>query len=306
MELSGRKILVTGARGMLGTDLVTHLKGARAISFITDCVAGDEKSDQLVLLDITDEAAVREAVVEFQPEWIINCAAYTNVDKAEEEKEAAFMVNASGVENLAKVARDYRCKLLHVSTDYIYGGSSEAFREQVPYKEEDPPAACGVYGRSKLSGEELLVRTLPERHLIVRTSWLHGVAGPNFVHTILRLGKEREEIRVVDDQVGSPTWTWWLAEILLQLVGRDQRGVFNASSRGNISWYEFAREIVGQAGLELRIYPQTTEELNRPAPRPAYSTLDVTKLETCLGRPCLGWKEGVRGHLKALRVLKED
>ena len=159
---------------------------------------------------------------------------------------------------------------------------------------------CGVYGHSKRFGDELVSRILPNHSLIIRTSWLHGVHGPNFIDSILRFAKQREEIRVVNDQTGSPTWSSWLAEIMLALLMKDARGVFNATSRGDITWFDFATEIVRLAGLQTRVLPQTTEELNRPAPRPVYSTLELSKLEAFLGKPCIDWKEGVAAHMALL------
>lgn len=308
MELTGKKILVTGAQGMLGTDLCAALEQGQVSLVRTDCIASGDGGGETALLDITDREAVSEALAAFRPEWIVNCAAYTNVDGAETDRDAAFAVNAQGPENLARAAFENGVKLLHVSTDYVYGGEREGedSRRRRPFKETDGASPCGVYGQSKYAGDQAVIEILPDSHLIVRTSWLHGVHGPNFIHTILRLAEEKEEIRVVDDQIGSPTWTVWLAQTLIELMGRDARGVYNASSRGDISWFEFAREIVAQAGTALKVGTQTTEELNRPAPRPAYSTLDTSKLEMLLGVVSPDWREDLRGHLLALGVVKEE
>lgn len=305
MELSGKKILLTGALGMLGTDVAAELRKAQAEILLTDCRKSDDGLFEVVPLDITLLSAVEEIVKEFHPDWIVNCAAYTNVDKAEEDTEAANQVNAVGPEYLARAASTHGCRLLHISTDYVFSQAYEA-ETTTPHREDDETCPRGVYAESKLRGEEALRRLLPNDSLIVRTSWLHGVYGPNFVHTIMRLAKEKESIRVVDDQIGSPTWSGWLAQVLGKLVALEARGVFHASSRGDISWKDFAEEIVRQSEMTLEILPQTTVELNRPAPRPLYSTLGLEKLEGFLDEPCIDWKEGLRGHLSALAAAEKE
>lgn len=297
MQLANRRTLVTGSLGMLAGDLVPLLQQKGARLYLTD-IRDDRKWDQqITFLDITQPKAVRAIAKDFQPELIINCAAFTNVDAAETEQDIAFAVNARGPGNLASVARECNAKLLHLSTDYVFGGSSSASRPRKPYGEEEIADPCGIYGHSKRFGDELIRGILPDSHIIVRTSWLHGLQGPNFIDTILKVGAEKDEIKVVDDQFGSPTWSEWLASILVSLIERDAQGTFHATSRGDISWCDLAKEIVKQAGHKARVVAQSTEALGRPAPRPAYSTLDVSKLEKFLGIRCPSWQADVAEHL---------
>ena len=301
--MQSERYLVTGAVGMLGRDLVARLRSRLnpAAMFLTDVAV----TDGCTLLDISDEKAVAAAVREFRPDWIINCAAYTNVDGAEKNYSAAFAVNSFGPLNLSRAVLGSKTRLLHISTDYVFGGTQSAPSSN-PLGELSPLAPCGVYGYSKAFGDQFIQSTLPaEQWLILRTSWLHGKHGPNFVHTMLRLGREQDELRVVDDQIGSPTWTGFLADSALALIERQAFGIFNVSSRGGISWYEFTCEIMKQAGLPAAVKTMTSAELNRPAPRPPYSTLDVSKLETFLGEPCPDWRKDLREHLADLAQQTE-
>ena len=273
---------------MLGTDVVAAFSAAGAQL--------QQLSHQQ--LDVCDSEAVHTAVLQAGADWIVNCSAYTAVDDAETEYAKAFAVNASAVAHIARAAASAGTRVLHVSTDYVFGGQGSGSRQE-PYSEEDAVAPCGIYGHSKLYGEELLRSILPDSHLVLRTSWLHGIHGKNFVDTMLRVGAERDELRVVDDQRGSPTWTPWLAAVMEKLVAKDARGVVHACSRGDVTWHDFAAEIFKQAGIEVKLSRQSTEELARPAPRPAYSTLSVAKLEEILGEPCIDWRECVAEHLSA-------
>ncbi len=271
---------------------------------LSDIRDGEVAGVPVAACDVTKEDEVYAFVQESPPAWIINCAAYTKVDDAEIEQELAFKVNAIGPGNLASAAARGASRMLHISSDYVFGGLGSEKRERKPITEDADTLPCGIYGQSKRFGDELVRRTLPQRYCIARTSWLHGVHGPSFVAAILRLAAERDELKIVDDQIGSPTWTVLLAEVIVGLVARDARGIYNVSSRGDISWYEFAKEIVALSGRETRLGTQTTEELNRPAPRPAYSTLSLEKLENFLGIQCPTWKEGLRGHLEQCGELK--
>lgn len=291
------RILLTGSLGMLAGDLVPQLIARGATLELTDHRDGLAGGKRIQSLDICDAARVNEVVRATHPAWIVNCAAYTAVDKAEAEKETAFAVNAKGPENLARAAAEVGACLLHISTDYVFGGGA---KQSNPYLETDAFDPCGVYGESKCAGDKIVAEILPAAHLIVRPSWLHGTHGPNFLETILKAAREKPELRVVNDQVGSPTYAAWLAQTICELIEKNARGTFHATSRGNISWFDFAAEIIAQAGFSTRLLPQTTQELNRAAPRPYFSTLDLGKLEGYLARPCPSWKVGVREHLQAL------
>ena len=278
-------ILVSGARGMLGRDLVSvlsqHLPPAEIIAL------GHEE------LDITDEGAVRERVSEVGPAVIINCAGYTDVDGCEAEPERAFSVNASGPELLARAAARSGALLVHVSTDFVFDGSKGA-----PYREEDPPRPINTYGESKLAGEEA-VRGLAPDHLIVRPAWLYGRHGTNFVDTILRLARREQQLRVVTDQVGSPTWTVELASAIVALLRAGARGTYHAAGRGHCSRYEWAGEVLRLAGVERTLVPAASEEFPRPACRPANSALDCEKLRRDAGFRFCPWHRGLARYLRS-------
>jgi dTDP-4-dehydrorhamnose reductase len=301
--LNNMTVLVTGALGMLARELVPMLQERRA-----KIVCADLRQDAeafalpLELLDITDRDQVLRSIERVKPSWIVNCAAYTAVDRAEEEPELCMKVNAAGPGYLAEAAGNVGAKMLHISSDYVFGEYSAEERQNRPFVEDEPMRPCGVYGRSKAQGDERVLELLSEGAVIARTSWLHGVYGPNFVDTMLRLGAERDSLKVVDDQIGSPTWARWLAATLVKLICKDASGVYHTCSRGNISWFDFAKEIFLQAKLSVELSSQTTAELNRPAPRPPYSTLDVTKLETLLAAECPSWQSCVREHLQARNI----
>jgi len=280
---------------MLAGDLVPQLREAGAKLCLTDQRSGSRDGLNIEALDITDRSALKERIGSFGPEWIVNCAAYTQVDKAETDYNTAFEVNAAAVEGLARCAKETNAMLLHVSTDYVFGAGTA----KIPLSETDTPKPCGIYGHSKRYGEDLLLNILPDHSLLIRTSWLHGIHGPNFVDTMLNLSKEKTSLKVVNDQFGSPTWTGWLATVIVKLIIRNAKGIYHASSRGNITWFDFAKEIFRQAHVAMEVLPQTTEELNRPAPRPPFSVLDVSKLERLLGEVCISWQDCVAKHLTA-------
>ncbi|MFN8392180.1 MAG: dTDP-4-dehydrorhamnose reductase [Bdellovibrionota bacterium] len=305
MALSGKKILVLGSSGMLAGDLIPSLERNSADVELADLRQTGAFAHRIRSVDITDLAACKQLLHELRPLWVVNCAAYTAVDQAETQYGPALDVNAVGVANIAHAAREVHANVVHFSTDYVFGGDSVSPEhgatraEARPHREDDRRAPCGLYGHSKRLGEDLLTALLPNNHLLLRTSWLHGVAGPNFVDTMLRLGKELPQLKVVNDQTGSPTWTGWLAQVTTKLLQKDVRGTYHASSRGGITWYDFAREIFRQAGLTVDVQPQSTAELGRPAPRPKYSVLDVGKLEKVLGEVCISWQDCVSEHLRA-------
>jgi dTDP-4-dehydrorhamnose reductase len=281
------RLLVTGAGGMLGVDLAR---------------AGERAGHELVLLahaqlDIGDAAAVERAVRDSGAEAVVNCAAWTDVDGAETHREAARAVNAHGAGNLARTAAAAGMGLVHVSTDYVFGGEAPLDRDgrRRPYVESDPTAPRSVYGQTKLEGERLVLGASP-RHTVARSSWLFGVGGRNFVDTMLRLAGERDGVEVVDDQVGCPTWTGHLAPGLLGLIERDVRGLVHLAGGGHVSWKGFAEEIFRQAEEGCRVEPATTAQTARPAPRPAWSAIESERDDVV---PMPDWRDGLAGYLAA-------
>lgn len=250
--------MVTGAAGMLGQDVCTSARerGHEVLA----CPRGE--------LDITDGAAVARALDAERPELVVNCAAYTDVDGAESDPEGAHAVNGAGAGHVASAAASAGAWTLHVSTDYVFDG-----RGSRPYVESDPVAPQSQYGHSKLAGERAVAEAAPQAHTIVRTAWLFGAGGPCFPATIMRLARERDELSVVADQLGCPTFTGHLASALMDLVERPPAGVVHAAAAGSCSWYNFAREIVRQAGIDCEVRAVTTADFPRPAPRPASSVL---------------------------------
>jgi len=246
------RVLVLGAGGMLGHDVV-RLAG-------DDAVALDRAA-----CDVTDRDAVGAAVERARPDSVLNCAAWTDVDGAEGEPEQALEVNGRGAANVAEAAAEAGARVVYVSTDYVFDGT-----KREPYLESDPTGPLSSYGRSKLAGEQATAAA-NSRHFVVRSSWLFGEHGKNFVATML--ASDRDELRVVDDQVGCPTYTAHLAEGILRLVRGEDYGIHHMAGGGQCSWFEFARAIFERAGLEKRLEPCTSDEFPRPAPRPAWSVL---------------------------------
>jgi dTDP-4-dehydrorhamnose reductase len=243
-------------------------------------------------LDITDPGQVDETVGRYQPGTVVNCAAWTDVDGAEANERGAMRVNDEGAAVLAGAAASVGAKLVYVSSDYVFDGS-----QRRPYLESDLPAPISAYGRSKLAGETSVAVANPN-HLIVRSSWLFGTAGSNFVETMLRVGAEQPEVLVVSDQVGCPTYTRHLAPALVQLAVGEAVGVRHVASSGRCSWFEFAQEIFDQAGLETRVMAGTTEMLGRPAPRPPFSVLASERTDA-IELP--DWRRGVTEYLEERR-----
>ena len=259
------KILLTGANGMLGTDLNERLTRD---GHLCECVDINE-------LDITDPIAVMNYINESRPEMIINAAAYTNVDACETESETAFNVNALGAKNLAAASAEFSIPILHFSTDYVFDGEKGA-----PYVETDATNPLGVYGRSKLDGENH-VRELTDRHFIVRIQSLYGKHGKNFVTTIINAARERGELRVVDDQWSSPTYTKDVCKTVSQLIKKRDYGTYHVSNSGVYSWFEFTREILRLTGMEnVVLNPCAAKDYPRPAKRPRYSPLENKNLKS--------------------------
>jgi dTDP-4-dehydrorhamnose reductase len=287
------KILLFGGSGQLGFELK---KRAADLNFSLVSPVTKE-------IDITDSSQVRNLVESLQPDVVINSAAYTAVDKAEEEQEQAFAVNADGARIVAESCANIRTRLIHISTDYVFDGLLGR-----PLSEDDPVNPVSVYGRSKEMGEAHVRRVLGERGLIVRTQALYGQKGVNFVHTMLKLFAEREELKIVDDQFVSPTWAGWLAEAVLDLARIPVSGTLHASCSGVVSWYDFAAEIhrlasASFAGKRMaRLVRTTAADLNRPARRPVFSAFDVSKISKVLQREPLTWSEALRQFLVEIGV----
>lgn len=274
------KVVVTGADGQLGQDVIKELAKKNHQIFSANRNA----------LDISNELAVKKYIEDKKPDVILHCAAYTNVDKAEEDRETAYNVNALGTKYLAQAAQAVGSKMVYVSTDYVFDGTANE-----PYEVNHPTKPLGVYGETKLAGEEFVSKHLAE-HFIVRTAWVYGTNGNNFVKTMLRLGKELGEIGVVHDQVGSPTYTVDLAEFMVNLMETDKYGIYHATNGGQCSWYEFALEIFKQANLDVKVNPLTTEQFPRPAARPNYSVLSKQRIVDEGFEPLRKWQEGLTAY----------
>ena len=280
------RLLVTGAGGMLGSAVAA-----------TALAAGHEVgARERSRLDITDPAAVDEALGSEPWDAVINCAAWTDVDGAEEHEAQATLVNGEGPANLARACAANGIRLVHVSTDYVFDGGKEG-----PYLESDPTGPHSAYGRSKLAGEQAVAASGAD-HAIVRTSWLYGADGTNFVDTMLRLGSERESVFVVDDQLGRPTWTGDLAPALVACATAEPTGLFHAAGQGSCTWFELARAALELAGSPCRVEPTSTESFPRPAPRPANSVLDSERGADAVR---LGaWEDGLVAYLTDIGVAQ--
>jgi dTDP-4-dehydrorhamnose reductase len=281
------RLLVVGAAGMLGLDVLR---------------AGERAGHELIGLDLpeielTDPASVESAVERSRPEAVVNCAAWTDVDGAETHAEQARAVNADGAGTLARVAAAAGAPMLHLSTDYVFGGRPplDAAGEPRAYVESDPAGPISVYGATKLEGEQRVLAASP-RHAVVRSAWLFGTGGRNFAETMLALARERESVNVVSDQVGCPTWTGHLAPALLGLLERRLAGLIHLAGTGAVSWNGFAQEIFRQAEIDCSVEDATTAQLARPAPRPSWSVLESEREDVL---PLPPWQDGLAGYLAA-------
>jgi dTDP-4-dehydrorhamnose reductase len=280
------KLLVTGAAGMLGRDVMLAAGNAG------HDVVGFGHTE----LDVTDADSVAAKLDAERPDVVINCAAWTDVDGAEEAEEMAMAVNGTGAGKVAGAAAGVGASVVYVSSDYVFDGAKGA-----PYTESDQPAPLSAYGRTKLAGEEATAVANP-RHFVVRSSWLFGIGGSNFVETMLRLAADHGEVLVVHDQVGSPTYTWHLAYGIVRLIEGLEHGIHHMAAAGSCSWYEFAREIFEQANVECKVLSATTDMLGRPAPRPPLSAL-VSEREHAIELP--SWQDGLAGYLAQRESEKE-
>jgi len=281
------RILVTGANGQLGNEIRTIAKSSSDSYIFTDI----SEDGETAYLDICDLDAVRKMIADNGVNIIINCAAYTNVDKAEEEREKAKIINSTAPANLAKAIKDVDGLLVHISTDYVFGGESDT-----PYAEEQPTAPTSVYGSTKLSGEEAIIAT-DCRHIIIRTAWLYSEFGKNFCKTMINLTSTKPQIKVVDDQIGTPTYALDLARAIEAVVARydgTQRGIFHYSNEGICSWFEFAKAIAELYGTaECDIQPCTSAEFPSVVKRPAYSALDKSKIKAVFGVDVPHWRDSL-------------
>lgn len=271
-------ILVVGSKGMLGQELM---------KLFGDAARGADIEE----IDITDLSSVQRVLLTLKPRIVINDAAYTDVDGCESEVEKAMQVNGEGVAFLAMTTKEIGAKLVQVSSDYIFDGNKGA-----PYVEDDLASPLSIYGESKLAGE--MNAWFNPDHLIVRTQWLYGHGGKNFVETMLKLAGEKNEISVVDDQIGAPTWACDLALAIKALLDKGCSGAYHAANSGSVSWNGFAKEIFRLAGLAVEVKPMSTAELGRPAPRPLYSTLDCGKLAQDTGLTLQPWQQALKRYLE--------
>jgi dTDP-4-dehydrorhamnose reductase len=289
------RVFVTGAQGMLGQDLVPILRAAG--DEVTSSGMQPSGEAGFMLLDITDLDATKQAIAKNRPNVVINCAAYTNVDGAESDPESAYRINTLGTWNLALACLEAGTAMLQISTDYVFDGM-----KGLAYDEYDRTAPQSIYGHSKYAGELHLQQVLNQFY-IVRTAWLYGHHGKNFVETILKAAAERPELKVVNDQWGCPTWTRDLAEAISRIIRTGRYGIYHATGQGECTWMDFARAIVELGGLSTPVMPQTTAELNRPAPRPRYSVLRNRTLELA-GLPLLPpWRESLERYMAMRSVL---
>lgn len=276
-----QKVLVTGARGMLGWALTKELNPEYQL-------VGMDIEDA----DITDENQIKEEIFSIKPNIIIHTAAYTEVDNCEKNKELTFRVNAKGAENTANACKLCQAKLIYISTDFVFDGN-----KNVPYAEQDTPNPINIYGRSKLEGERYIQSILPN-HLIIRTAWLYGQHGRNFVDRISELADTEQELKVVNDQTGSPTYTIDLAKAIGLLIKKDPIGIINITNTGSCTWYEFAIKILSIKGRNTKIIPITSDKLDRLAKRPAYSVLSTEKFHNITGTKLRPWEAALEEYLR--------
>ncbi|MFW2502038.1 dTDP-4-dehydrorhamnose reductase [Clostridium diolis] len=290
------KILITGSKGQLGNELLDIIKSGKAeIGEVSEVI---KKSEVIALdvdeLDITNLEQVKSKINDLKPDVIINCAAATNVDGCESNEDFAFKVNSIGPRNLAIASEEVGAKLVQVSTDYVFSGVGNK-----PLTEYDLTAPYSVYGKTKLLGENY-VRELSSKYFIVRTAWLYGYVGHNFVYTMRRLGKEKECITVVNDQRGNPTHANDLAYHILKLIQTEEYGVYHCTGKGECTWYDFAKMIIELSGEKCEVKPCSSEEYKTPAKRPEYSSLDNMMLRCTVGDDMRDWKDAIKSFINRL------
>jgi dTDP-4-dehydrorhamnose reductase len=280
------KILLLGHKGMLGSDLLTQMR-------LHHEVVGMDQDE----IDITSAGDCANAIDKTAPQIIINAAAYTNVDGCETAKKECFAVNAEAVKNIADACRNKNIRIVHFSTDYVFNGSGSA-----PYKEDDNCDPINTYGASKLAGEQYL-QSLAKNYIIIRTAWLYGANGKNFVRTILEKAKTTPKLTVVDDQIGSPTSTKDLAAAVDHLIEKNAQGIFHVTNRGSCSWYQFAVKIIQEARLDdVKVSPIKSDQLVRAAKRPANSVMSMQKFIATTGKAMQPWQLGLQDYLESMKA----
>lgn len=279
------KVLVTGTKGQLGYDVVNELEKRGHTAVAVD----------IEEMDITDAVSVERVITEAEVEAVIPCAAYTAVDAAEDNVEICRRVNAEGTENIAKVCKKLDLKMIYISTDYVFDGEGER-----PWEPDDERHPLNVYGQTKYEGE-LAVEKYLEKYFIVRIAWVFGVNGKNFIKTMLKLSETHEELNVVDDQVGSPTYTYDLAVLLVDMVESDKYGRYHATNEGLCTWYEFAKEIFRQAGVEVKVNPVTSDMFPAKAKRPKNSRMSKEKLDANGFHRLPTWQDALERYLSEIR-----
>lgn len=280
------RILVTGVKGQLGHDVVNELKKRGHTPIGVDVEE----------MDITDASAVEKEIKKEPLDAVIHCAAYTAVDAAEDNRELCMRVNAEGTRNIARVCRELDLKMVYISTDYVFDGEGER-----PWEPDDPREPLNVYGESKYQGE-LAVEEYLEKYFTVRIAWVFGVNGKNFIKTMLRLAESQKEINVVNDQIGSPTYTYDLAVLLADMVETEKYGRYHATNEGLCTWYEFAKEIFRQAGADVKVNPVSSDEFPAKAKRPHNSRMDKSKLVQNGFRPLPTWQDALKRYLEIIRA----
>lgn len=299
-----QKIAIIGARGLLGTDLIKE--GLKRSLPIIRCSSSTDDLKNYALIDVRNYESVNFFLNQWRPDVVINCSAYTKVDDAEDHYQECFLLNSYGPEVLASACKKHGVYLVHVSTDYVFGANYQVGQEMIPYLENQNCAPCGIYGWSKYFGEKAILSNLAGSSLIVRTSWLHGTTGPNFIKTILRLSKEMDIIKVVNDQFGSLTYAPWLASAIYDLIEKKISGIIHACASDVTNWYEIARRVVEKCKVSCQIETQTTKESARKAPRPYFSKMDTSALRNILGKEIPTNEEFINLYLADMKSLSQS
>ena len=279
------KVFVTGVKGQLGHDIMLELERQQLAGVGVD----------IEEMDITDPAAVRRVITEAAPDAVIHCAAWTAVDAAEDNEAQCRKVNAEGTANIAEVCRDRKLPMMYFSTDYVFNGEGER-----PWEPEDPAEPLNIYGQTKYEGEQAVRSLVPDRHFILRIQWVYGLNGKNFVKTMLKLSEDHDRLTVVNDQVGSPTYTPDIARLAVDMIQTDRYGTYHVANQGLCSWYEFAREIFRQAGKQVEVVPVSSEAYAAKAKRPHNSRMNLEKVEKNGFRPLPAWQDALARYLKEL------